>query len=150
MSLRKMLFGAAAVAMLASASPGWAQTTLTVQRFFGACEADYGANVDVDAAIGECGIMTSLINKFDAENPDINVVVNVVEWPGYDQLTAQMAAGDPPDIVTMHESVISDYQSRGLLRPIDDVLATAGIANDAFTPRQRRGDKKRQDLRNAD
>ncbi len=134
MSLRKILLGALSMAMLASATPGWAQTTLSVQRFFGSCEADFGTNTDVDRAVGECGIITSLINQFDAENPDINVVVNVVEWPGYDQLTAQMAAGDPPDIVTMHQSVISDYQSRGLLRPIDDILEQAGISAASFTP----------------
>jgi len=134
MSLRKILFGAVGVAMLASASPAWAaQTTLTVQRFFGACEADYGTNTNVDKAVGECGIMTSLINKFDAENPDIKVVVNIVEWPGYDQLTAQMAAGNPPDVVTMHQSVISDYQSRGLLLPMNDILKLAGISTSAFT-----------------
>lgn len=109
------------------------RTELVIQRFFGACEAEYGRVTDVAAAQGECGIMTAIINKFEAENPDIRVVENVVFWPGYDQLTAQLASNDTPDLVTMHGSVIADYQARGLLRPIGDDLAAIGIAPDAFT-----------------
>src|SRR3546814_18252381 len=54
------------------------RTTLVVQRFFGACEAEYGRNTDIAAAEGECGIMTSIINQFEADNPDIRVVANIV------------------------------------------------------------------------
>ena len=79
-----------------AATPALAKTELQLQRFFGACEAEYGQNTNVDKATGECGIMTSLINKFNAEHPDIDVKVTTVEWPGYDQLTAQMASRNPP------------------------------------------------------
>lgn len=116
-----------------SAAPAMAQTELHLQRFFGACEAEYGDNTDISAAEGECGIMTSLINRFDAEHPDIDVRVTTVEWPGYDQLTAQMASRTPPDLVTMHNSVISDYQSRRLILPIDDLLSDVGVTPDDFT-----------------
>ncbi len=81
----------------------------------------------------ECGILTALINSSHADNPDVRVDVNVVAWPGYPQLTAQIAAGDPPDLVTMHQSVIADYQGRGLLEPMDGVLAQAGITRAQFT-----------------
>jgi multiple sugar transport system substrate-binding protein len=103
------------------------RTTLVIQRFFGACEAEYGASTDVASAEGECGIMTTIINRFEAENPDIRVVENIVFWPGYDQLTAQLASNDAPDLVTMHGSVIADYQARGLLDPLDADLAATGI-----------------------
>ncbi len=109
------------------------RTELVVQRFFGACEAEYGRSTDVAAAQGECGIMTAIVNKFEAENPDIRVVENIVFWPGYDQLTAQLASNDTPDLVTMHGSVIADYQARGLLSPIGEDLAAVGIAPAAFT-----------------
>jgi multiple sugar transport system substrate-binding protein len=132
---------AASVAALVSASPAFAQdvTEISVQRFFGACDADFATNTDVSKAIGECGIITSLINKFNADNPDIKATVTTVEWPGYDQLTAQFAAGDPPDIVTVHESALSDYQSKGLLLPLDELLATVGISPDSFTDAGRGG-----------
>ena len=90
-------------------------------------------------AEGECGIITTLVNRFNAENPDIHIDVNVVAWPGYPQLTAQVAARDPPDLVTMHEGVISDYATKGLLEPVDAYLKAAGIAPESFTDAARRG-----------
>ncbi|MFQ3228915.1 ABC transporter substrate-binding protein [Reinekea sp.] len=122
-----------ALASCMAATGAMAKTELHLQRFFGACEAEYGENTDVSSAEGECGIMTSLINQFDAEHPDIKVKVTTVEWPGYDQLTAQMASRTPPDLVTMHNSVISDYQSRQLILPINDLLDQGGVSTNDFT-----------------
>lgn len=113
--------------------------TLVIQRFFGECGALYGSTIDVAKAESECGILTTILNRFVAENPDINVKINVVAWPGYSQLAAQIAAGDPPDLVTMHQSVISDYQARGLLTPIDTMLAEAKINPDSLTLAGQRG-----------
>ncbi|MBB6056125.1 extracellular solute-binding protein [Tolumonas osonensis] len=127
------------LASLLNASSAFAATQLHLQRFFGACDAEYGKSTDVSAAEGECGIMTTLINKFSAEHPDIEVKVSTVEWPGYDQLTAQMASRTPPDLVTMHNSVIADYQSRELILPIDDILAKAQVDKSIFTSTAQNG-----------
>lgn len=122
------------IALLGScAQPGPEKTRLVIQRFFGACEAEYGRVTDIAKAEGECGIMTAMINRFEAENPDVDVVENIVFWPGYDQLTAQLAANDAPDLVTMHGSVISDYQARGLLEPLDADLAAIDAPPAGFT-----------------
>ena len=96
-------------------------------------------STDIAKAEGECGIITTIVDRFNAQNPDIHIDVNVVAWPGYPQLTAQMAARDPPDLVTMHEGVISDYQSSGLLEPADPYLRAAGISADSFTDAARQG-----------
>jgi multiple sugar transport system substrate-binding protein len=114
-------------------------TQITLQRFFGACDAQYGSSTAVESAEGECGIITTLINRFNARNPDLHVKVNIVYWPGYDQLSAALAAGDPPDLVTMHESVISDYSQRKLIIPLDEALHEAGIDPAGFTPAAREG-----------
>jgi multiple sugar transport system substrate-binding protein len=119
------------------------RTEIVVQRFFGECDAVYGRSIDVHAADTECGIVTTLINKFQQRNPDVRVAINIVAWPGYPQLAAQVAAGDPPDVVTMHQSVISDYQGRGLLQPIDGLLAGVGVQRDQFTAAGARGVVKR-------
>ncbi|MGZ8352304.1 MAG: ABC transporter substrate-binding protein [Allosphingosinicella sp.] len=113
------------------------RTHIYLQRFFGECGAEFGASTDVARAEGECGIMTAMINRFNALNPDVRVDVNVVAWPGYPQLTAQMAARDPPDLVTMHSGVISDYAAKGLLEPVEPYLAKAGIGADSFTEASR-------------
>lgn len=123
----------------ACAPPADDRPEIVVQRFFGECGAAYGDSTDVTAADSECGILTTLINRFQAENPDIDVKVNVVAWPGYPQLAAQIAAGDPPDLVTMHQSVISDYSERGLIEPVERLLRQAGIDPGAFTPAARAG-----------
>ena len=114
-------------------APRDARTTLVIQRFFGACQADFGAMNDPAMANGECGIITAMINQFEARNPDLRVVENTVAWPGYDQLTAQLAANGAPDLVTMHSSAISDYAARNLLEPLDQTLAAAGITPAQFT-----------------
>jgi multiple sugar transport system substrate-binding protein len=106
---------------------------IVVQRFFGLCQAKYGANTDVAKAETECGIITSLLNKFRADNPDIRVRVSVVAWPGYNELAAQIVTGDAPDVVTMHESAISDFQSRKLLEPIGEGLRRVGVDPVTFT-----------------
>jgi multiple sugar transport system substrate-binding protein len=143
----KPLFAALALAALAGGcDSGPKRAEITIQRFFGECGAVYGHSTDIGAAEGECGIVTTLINRFQAENPDIRVDVNVVAWPGYPQLTAQIAAGDPPDLVTMHQSVISDYQGRDLLEPMDGVLREAGIGPEAITPAGLRGVTKQGHL----
>jgi multiple sugar transport system substrate-binding protein len=129
----------AAVLLLGSCARPDHRTHLYLQRFFGECGAQYGGTADVAKAEGECGIITALIDRFNADNPDVHIDVNVVAWPGYPQLTAQMAARDPPDLVTMHEGVISDYATKGLVEPVDGYLRKAGINPASFTDAARRG-----------
>ena len=135
--MRRFLLAIAAAIALASCSKDDGKTHIYLQRFFGECGAEYGAATDVSKAEGECGIMTALINRFNAENPDIRVDVNVVSWPGYPQLAAQMAARDPPDLVTMHTGVISDYAADKLVEPVEPYLKQAGINPGDFTDASR-------------
>jgi multiple sugar transport system substrate-binding protein len=124
---------------LGSCAPSDGKTHIYLQRFFGECGAEYGGSIDIAKAEGECGIITAMVDRFNAENPDLHVDVNVVAWPGYPQLTAQMAARDPPDMVTMHEGVITDYAAKGLVEPVDDYLRRAGISEADFTDAARAG-----------
>jgi multiple sugar transport system substrate-binding protein len=135
----KLIAGALALLALGSCAKSDHKTHLYLQRFFGECGAEYGGSADISKAEGECGIITTMIDRFNAENPDIHIDVNVVAWPGYPQLTAQVAARDPPDLVTMHEGVISDYASKGLVEPVDDYLRVAGISPHSFTEAARQG-----------
>jgi multiple sugar transport system substrate-binding protein len=137
--VRRLLIVAAAL-LAGSCSKGAAKddrAEIYLQRFFGECGAEYGSAIDVSKVEGECGIITAMINKFNAGNPDVKVSSNVVAWPGYPQLSAQMAAGDPPDLVTMHTGVISDYAAEGLLEPVEPYLAEAGLAPSALTEASR-------------
>lgn len=131
--MTRLFLALLAALALGSCTAGDGRTHIYLQRFFGECGAEFGGAVDVAKAEGECGIITSLVNKFNAENPDVRVDVNVVAWPGYPQLAAQMAARDPPDLVTMHTGVISDYAADGLLEPVEPYLQRAAIRPSDFT-----------------
>ena len=120
--------------LLAGCGKNEERSGIYLQRFFGECGAVYGRTIDLAKVEGECGIITTMINKYNAENPRYRVSQNVVAWPGYPQLTAQVAARDPPDIVTMHSGVIADYAAKGLLEPVEPVLREAGIDPANFTP----------------
>lgn len=137
--MRRALAALALALTLGSCSAGDHKTHIYLQRFFGECGAEYGNSTDIAKAEGECGIITTMIARFNAENPDLQVDVNVVAWPGYPQLTAQMAARDPPDLVTMHEGVITDYAAKGLVEPVDGYLRAAGISPAGFTDAARAG-----------
>ncbi|QNK72866.1 ABC transporter substrate-binding protein [Variovorax sp. PAMC28562] len=141
---KSILQAAAAIALVAAAlQPVHAQdkTEITLARFFGACEADFGKSVDVRAARGECGVITTLVNKFNATNKD-NIVVKpqIAEWgPYYDQLTSRIVARDVPTIAVMHQSSIGDYVNRKLIEPIDADLKTVGITPAEFTDTAKAG-----------
>jgi len=137
--VKRALAAIAFALTLGSCSAGDHKTHLYLQRFFGECGAEYGNSTDIAKAEGECGIITTMIARFNAENPDVHIDVNVVAWPGYPQLTAQMAARDPPDLVTMHEGVITDYAAKGLVEPVDGYLRAAGISPGGFTDAARAG-----------
>ena len=137
--MRRLLLVISAALALGSCGQNDSKTHIYLQRFFGECGAEYGGSTDVAKAEGECGIITSLVNKFNTENPDVHVDVNVVAWPGYPQLTAQVAAKDPPDLVTMHAGVISDYAAEGLIEPVEPYLKRAGISPKDFTDATRLG-----------
>jgi multiple sugar transport system substrate-binding protein len=117
------------------------KTEITVARFFGACDADYGKAVDASKAHGECGIITTLINEFNATNKQgIVVKPQIAEWaPYYDQLSARIVAKDVPTITVMHESVLGDYVARKLVEPLDEGFKSVGISTDQFSEQAKKG-----------
>lgn len=132
-----MLWGAA----LTAGAMAQQRTEITFARFFGACEADYGQSQDLERARGECGVMTTLVNRFNATNTHgIVVRPQIIEWgPYYQQLTARIAARDVPTIAVMHTSQIGDFVRSRIVEPIEDDLTAAGIDLNDLTPHARRG-----------
>ena len=56
----------------------YAATDITVARFFGDCE---DAGNDPTTTTGEACIIASIINAFDAQNPDINLSLIHISEP---------------------------------------------------------------------
>lgn len=117
-----------------------ATTEITLMRFFGSCESQYGQVVKASEGVGECGIVTALVNEFNATHPDIVVKTQIGEWgPYYDQLTARLVSKDIPTVAVMHESALGDYVRRKLVLPLDADFARVGVPVDDFTEHARKG-----------
>lgn len=108
---------------------------ISLYRFFGSCEDEFGQVTDLDKAVGECGIIQVLTNNFNATNgKGIHVKTQSIDWENYyTQLNAAMASGDIPEIAVMHQSQIPNFISRGLVEPLDDIFKEAGIDVADFT-----------------
>ena len=103
---------------------------LTLYRFFGGCSDEYAHVTDVALAVGECGVIQVLTNRFNAEHDGAIVVrTQTAEWSGYyDRLSAAYAARRPPDIAVMNGSVLPGFVSHRLVRPLHEALREAGVA----------------------
>ena len=131
--LKTLLALALLLAMVAVPVAGQDAMEINFMRFFGECTDEFGDNTDLAAAYGECGIITTLANNFNAVQDAVVVNTIVVDWPGVTELNANLAAGTPPDIMVLHGRRIPNYASRGLLTPLGDALAGAGIDADDLT-----------------
>lgn len=118
-----------------------AATTITLQRFFGSCDEEFGTVTDLTKAVGECGVATVLINKFNAESTTGSKIdARAVAYEQYyDQLNSSFAASDPPDVFLIHRSRLPDYVSGNSAAPLDDILAAAGVDVNDFIPFAREG-----------
>ena len=122
-----------AAALLGTASQA---VEITLMRFFGDCQNEYGSVTDPAQANGECGIITALTNEFNATNT-IGATVNTqtAEWGAYyDLLTATYQTGSIPDISVMHASILPNFTSRDLVIPLGDLFAEAGVDTADFVP----------------
>lgn len=128
------------LALLAATAQAQSRTEITFARFFGLCEADYGQETDPSKAIGECGLITTLINRFNATNGrGYFVRAQPIEHGAYyQQLGARIVGRDLPTVAIMHSSVINDFAKRKLLTPLDAPSREAGIDTADFTDHARR------------
>ena len=132
--MKKILLTAAAVS--AFALPATAQDqTVTLSRFFGACE---NAGTDFEGAVGEACIIQSLINAASAADNGVTVETREVDWGAfYDQMKAAYAAQSAPDIHVMHRSRLIRFTSIGAVADLTDDLVAAGIDPTDWAPSAR-------------
>lgn len=137
MTIRKIAVLLFAFGTFLFSSVGMAQgkTEVKLLSFLGECDAEFGKVIDASKANGVCGIMTALINEFNATNTQgIFVKAQNAEWASmYDQLSSSIAAKDAPAISLMHESVLTDYVSHNLLDPLDEGFKSVGLQTSEFT-----------------
>ena len=60
------------------------------------------------------------IAAFEARNPDIDVVMEIVPWSEQQQrLVSALAAGGLPDVSMLGNNVVAQFQAIGALAPLD-------------------------------
>ena len=138
MRTRLSILGATAVLVAAGAVPAAAQdsdVTISLARFFGDCDDTTQGVTDVKQATTECEVIQILTNAFNAEDNGITVEkLGGQNWGDYyPQLSTTFSAGDPPDVAVMHQHRLPDFAGRGLLMPLADALAEAGVDFSDYT-----------------
>lgn len=127
-----------AVALSASPMAGQGEpTTLQLWRFFNECTSQYEGVTELGETTDVCAVQQVLANQWNAEHPELQVETTSLIWPGVVELNAALAAGTPPDIMSMHAHRIPAYASRGTLTPLTPYLEEAGIDVDDMLPNVR-------------
>ncbi|MGN8199071.1 ABC transporter substrate-binding protein [Salinisphaera sp. RV14] len=137
MKMKKLLAVALTASLgVAAAAPAVAATDITLFRFFGSCNDQYANVTHLDKAVGECGIIQVLTNKFNAEHKgNIAVKTQAVDWGTYyNRLNATFMNRNPPAVAVMHRSHLADYVARHLLTPLNGLFKKVGINTKDFVP----------------
>ncbi len=82
---------------------------------------------------GELPPNYEVIEAFEAAHPDITIEVQHAPWGSYfDRIQTQMAGGTAPDVMFLNN--IPSYASRGVLLPLDEMIARDDFATDDYHP----------------
>lgn len=73
-------------------------------------------------------LTTQMLEKFQEDNPDIEVVMDYSDWDGYwTKLPAQVAGGQTPDVFQMDYAKLAQYVENGVMAPLDDYVADGSL-----------------------
>ena len=73
--------------------------------------------------------MQQVIDVFEAENPDIQIVGDYTDWGSYwDRLATSTAANDAPDILMQEERYLREYGDRGALVDLSEFGDTLDLS----------------------
>jgi len=103
-------------ALLLAFAPAQAQDEVTEIRFMNWWDASREV------------LMLELIARFEAENPDIRVINEVQPWDNRAELVSTaIASTTPPHIIMTNRQETFKFAGLGLIRPIDEFVADAGL-----------------------
>lgn len=120
-----------------AASPAAEARTLKLWRIFNECATQFEGVTELGDTTDVCAVQQIHANQWNAEHPETQVETTPLVWPGVVELNASLAAGTPPDIMTLHAFRIPSYASKGALTPLTSYLEEAGIDVDDMLPNVR-------------
>ncbi|MCB1420816.1 MAG: ABC transporter substrate-binding protein [Notoacmeibacter sp.] len=104
----KMLAAGAALLALGTASASSGEIRFTL--------GEYSANTKKS--------FDGIVEAFEAQNPDIDVTIEVIPWSNYLQaLTTDISGGNAPDMSVVASIWLSEFTSQGLVEPIENVVS---------------------------
>jgi len=80
-------------------------------------------------------LLKDVIAAFEASHPGINVDYQVVNGDYVAAMTAKFAARKPPDVFYVDSSVAPDWESQGVLLPLDSYISSTKFNTGMFFPR---------------
>lgn len=106
--------GVLVVALLFSVACGPAPTQPRVLRI-------WQTEVDPKAV----AVLREVADELERTHPGVKVEIESVGWGALSsKLVTALSAGDPPDVTQLQPFMAASMQSKGLLEPIDDVIAS--------------------------
>jgi multiple sugar transport system substrate-binding protein len=82
---------------------------------------------------GELPPNHAVVEAFHAAQDDVRIEVQHAPWGSYfDRIQTQMAGGTAPDVMFLNN--IPSYASRGVLYPLDDLIARDGFDTSTYHP----------------
>ncbi len=87
-----------------------------------------------NASPAERAALEATLAGFEELNPNIDIEYTPIPSTYDEKLQADLAAGNAADIFTSNEIVAPDLVSRGVIQPIDDLMAASGITLDQYYP----------------
>ncbi len=74
-------------------------------------------------------MLNTIFDRFNMDNEDGLVIEpTALQWDDlFTQLTLTAAAGNPPDVVMFHNTEVTEFVRKGVLLPVDDLMAAAGV-----------------------
>jgi len=104
-------------------TPAPTATTAVIQAGTGSMQLVYWNGLTG----GDGTTMDKMVDAFVKDNTDISVRQEQYVWDTlYQKLQAAFVAGEPPDVIVLHNSEIPQFQKLGLFAPVDDLFDTNG------------------------
>lgn len=73
-------------------------------------------------------LMLELIERFEAENPDIKIINEVQPWDNRSEpVSTAISSTTPPHIIMTNRMETFKFAGLGLIRPIDEFVAESGL-----------------------
>ena len=116
--------------MMTSAKRGLMAVALSALMATGAAAADLVINFD-DLNPGPKKGFEDAVAQFQAENPDINVIVNINDREAHKTAIRNFLTADAPDVTSWYPgNRMAPFVDAGLFQPVDDVWEANGFNED--------------------